>query len=131
MIIGITGSFGTGKTTVACMFSRYGFKVINADRLYHGIYIKNKLLKNKIKKEFGTLDRNKIKRIVFNDYKKLKKLNKIKNTIIIKKHNEKIPIIKRFDKKFNSAIKNNKKPIIGKNNVGTMNVGIKDDVKIV
>lgn len=84
MIIGITGSFGSGKTTVANMFSRYGFKVINVDKLYHEIYNKNKSLKNKIKKEFGTLDRNKIKKIVFSDYGQLKKLNKITHPTIIK-----------------------------------------------
>ena len=60
MIIGITGTFGSGKTTVANMFSKYGFKVVNVDKLYHGIYSKNKILKSRIKKEFGTLNRNKI-----------------------------------------------------------------------
>jgi len=84
MIIGVTGSFGSGKTTVANMFSKYGFKIINVDKLYHGIYNKDKILKNKIKKEFGTLDRNKIKRIVFNDSIRLKKLNNITHPIIIK-----------------------------------------------
>ncbi len=84
MILGITGSFGSGKTTVSNIFKKYGFEVINADKLYHGIYNKNKALRNKIKKEFGTLDRNKIKKIVFNDYKKLKKLNNITHPIIIR-----------------------------------------------
>tara|TARA_Y100000310_G_scaffold217822_1_gene218901 strand:+ start:2001 stop:2606 length:606 start_codon:yes stop_codon:yes gene_type:complete len=84
MIIGITGSFGSGKTTVADLFAKHGFRVINVDKLYHNIYKKNNELKNKIKKEFGTLDRNKIKNIVFNDSKKLKKLNEITHPIIIK-----------------------------------------------
>jgi len=84
MIIGVTGSFGSGKTIVANMFSKYGFKIINVDKLYHGIYNKNNSLKNKIKKEFGTLNRNKIKKIVFNNSNKLKKLNKITHPIIIK-----------------------------------------------
>ena len=33
MIIGITGSFGSGKTTVAKMFERLGACVIDADRV--------------------------------------------------------------------------------------------------
>ena len=84
MIIGITGSFGSGKTTTANIFKKYGFKVINVDKLYQGIYNKNKALKNKIKKEFGTTDRTKLKKIVFGDSRKLKKLNKITHPLIIK-----------------------------------------------
>jgi dephospho-CoA kinase len=82
MIIGVTGSFGTGKTTVSKMFSKHGFKVINVDKLYHGIY--DKSLKTKIKKEFGTAKRSQLKKIVFNNSKQLKKLNKITHPIIIK-----------------------------------------------
>jgi|TARA_B100001964_G_C14197722_1_gene584241 dephospho-CoA kinase len=105
MIIGITGSFGSGKTTVANMFGKYGFKVINADKLYHGIYNKDKSIRNKIKKEFGTINRNQLKKIVFNDSKKLKKLNDITHPIIIKEIKKEISaMIKRFNKK-NSIIK--------------------------
>src|SRR3989338_8163519 len=95
MIIGITGNFGSGKTTVSNMFRKHGFEVINADKLYHGIYNKNKVLRNKIKKEFGTLNRNEIKKIVFNDYKKLKKLNEITHPIIIKGIKNKIQEIQK------------------------------------
>lgn len=98
MILGITGSFGSGKTTIANIFKKYCFEVINADKLYHGIYTKNKALRNKIKKEFCTLDRNKIKKVVFNDYKKLKKLNKITHPIIIKEIKKEIDKIKKHDK---------------------------------
>ena len=72
------------KTTISNLFKKYGFEVINADELYHYTYEKDDSLKNKIMKEFWTLDRNKIKKIVFNDYKKLKKLNNITHPIIIK-----------------------------------------------
>ena len=98
MILGITGSFGSGKTTVSNIFKKYGFEVINADKLYHGIYDKNKALKDKIKKEFSTLDRNKIKKIVFNDYKRLKKLNKITHPIIINSIKNEINNIKKYNK---------------------------------
>ena len=138
MIIGITGSFGTGKTTVANMFSKYGFKVINVDKLYHGIYNKNYLLKSKIKNKFGTVNRNALKKIVFDDYKQLKKLNKLTHPIIIneikkeigaildksniEKSNKKIPITNTSsNKKIINKIKNN-----GKNNIG-----IKNNVRII
>ena len=114
MILGITGSFGSGKTTVANIFKKYGFEVINADKLYHGIYKKNNALRSKIKKEFGTINRNKIKKIVFNDYKRLKNLNKITHPTIIEEIKKEISaIIKKYNNK-NTTI--NKKDIInGKN----------------
>ncbi|MBI2208013.1 dephospho-CoA kinase [Candidatus Woesearchaeota archaeon] len=103
MIIGITGSFGSGKTTVANMLRSYGFKVIDVDKLYHKDFYKNHPLRNKIKKEFGTLDRGRLKKIVFNDSKKLQKLNKITHPIIIKKTKEEIQ--KNYDNKNPDEIK--------------------------
>ena len=105
MIIGITGSFGSGKTTITNMFKKYGFIVINADKIYHDNFYKNHPLKNKIIKEFNTLDRKKIKIIVFSDNKKLKKLNKITHPIIIKE----------IKKQINGIKKNNNKKTIIKN----------------
>src|SRR3989338_3658843 len=101
MIIGITGTIGSGKTTVSNLFKKYGFKVINADELYHKISKPNKLIYKKIIKEFGnsivnsdkSINRDKLKKIVFSDDKKLKKLNLITHQIIISE-------IKKLIKKF-------------------------------
>jgi len=98
MILGITGSFGSGKTTVASIFKKYGFEAINADKLYHGIYNKDKSLRNKIKEEFETLNRNQIKKIVFSNSAKLKKLNNITHPIIINSIKEEIDAIKKYNK---------------------------------
>lgn len=106
MIIGITGSFGSGKTTVANIFKKYGYEVINADEIYHYIYDGDEKLKKEIMQEFGTLDRAKIKKIVFNDINLLQKLNKITHSIIIKEIKNKIREIKQ----------NNAKKIRNKNN---------------
>ena len=41
MIIGITGSFGSGKTTVSNLFKKYGFTIIDVDKLYHDDFYRN------------------------------------------------------------------------------------------
>ena len=104
MIIGITGSFGSGKTTVSNIFGRHGFHVINVDKIYNDNFYKNHPLRGKIKKEFRTLDRNELKRIVFNDSSRLKKLNKITHPLIIKKMNDEIKKIKKKDRNANIAV---------------------------
>ena len=107
MIIGITGSFGSGKTTVANMFKRYRFKVIDVDKVYHKDFYKNHPLRNKIKKEFGTLNRSELRKKVFSDYSELRKLNKITHPIIIK-------TMKKEIKNANKKSSNYKNPIIKK-----------------
>src|SRR3989338_10936855 len=101
MIIGITGAIGSGKTTVSNIFEKYGFKVINADELYHKISKPKKLIYGKIIKEFGnkivnpdkSINRDKLKKIVFSNDKKLKKLNLITHPII---NSEIKKLIKKF-----------------------------------
>ncbi len=83
MIIGVTGSFGSGKTTTANLFKKYGYSVVNVDELYRNIYEKNQSLKDRIEKTFGTSDRNKLKKIVFSNKNKLKRLNEITHPAII------------------------------------------------
>ena len=91
MILGITGLIGSGKTTAANLFKKYGFEVINADELYHKLSKPNKIIHKKIVEEFGnkilnkdkTINRDKLREIVFSDNKKLKKLNSITHPIII------------------------------------------------
>lgn len=104
MIIGITGSFGSGKSTVAKIFCRRGFKIIDVDKIYHDNFYRNHPLREKIKKAFGTLDRNELKKIVFNDSSKLRKLNRITHPLIIKKMNAEIKRIKNKDTNANIAV---------------------------
>jgi len=89
MILGITGIFGSGKTTVAKIFTKYGYKRIDADEIGHQL-LNKKPIKNRIIKEFGKsiltnnkIDRKKLKNIVFNNHKELIKLDKIIHTPII------------------------------------------------
>lgn len=72
-VIGITGSFGTGKTTVAKMFSKYGAVILDADKIAH------QLLKLK------PADRKKLGKELFRDKAKLKKFCDIIHPLIITK----------------------------------------------
>lgn len=84
MIIGITGSFGTGKTKISKIFKKYKYKVINVDNLYAKILRKNLGLRRKLKKEFGTSNRKKLRNIVFKNKEKLNMLNTLTHPRIIK-----------------------------------------------
>ncbi len=90
MKLGITGVFGSGKTTVAKLFAKHGYKHINADQIGHKLLDKPPI-KNKIIKAFGKgiltnnkIDRKKLKNIVFYDHKALIKLNKMLHPAIIR-----------------------------------------------
>lgn len=90
MILGITGIFGSGKTTIAKLFAKHGYKIINVDEIGHKLLSK-KSIKKKTIKEFGKsiltkgrIDRKKLKDIVFYNHKSLTILNKIIHPPIIK-----------------------------------------------
>lgn len=92
LIIGITGSFGSGKTTVAGIFSSLGAEVIDADKIAHRVISpKTKVYKavvnafgRDILKKNGSIDRGKLSGIVFNDKELLGKLNKIIHPEVIR-----------------------------------------------
>ena len=83
-IVGLTGGFGSGKTTVAGFFKEYGAKVIDADAITRELLEKNRKCIIKVAKVFGhaILSSNKVNRvalakIVFQDPRELKKLTDI------------------------------------------------------
>lgn len=90
-MIGVTGSFGSGKTTVARMFKRRGVSVIDADRIAHGLLSPGKEVYRRIVRVFGRgilagnkrIDNRRLAGIVFNDTNALKKLNRITHPVII------------------------------------------------
>jgi len=98
MIIGITGSIGSGKTTAAKIFSKYHYTRIDADEIGHELLKSNKKIKNKLITYFGNeiigkngnIDRKKLGGIVFNDKNELKKLNSIMHPLIINEIKNKI-----------------------------------------
>lgn len=92
LIIGLTGSFGSGKTTVAKIFSSYGAKVIDADRIAHKAIRPQGEIYKKIVNAFGediikkdkTIHRGKLAKIVFAKKDSLTKLNKIMHPEVIR-----------------------------------------------
>jgi len=103
VIIGITGSFGTGKTTVAKMFARKGAKVLDADKLSHAALKKGTATHKRIVSIFGKqilnkdgrINKKNLAKIVFNNKRKLKRLTAIIHPAVIKD-------IKSFIKKSSS-----------------------------
>ena len=91
-IIGLTGSFGTGKTFVASIFRSLGAKVIDADRIAHGVIRKGNPEYKRIVKSFGKeilnekkeIDRAKLGAVVFSNAALLRELNRIVHPSVIK-----------------------------------------------
>src|SRR3989338_978476 len=98
IILGVTGSFGSGKTTVAAFFKTYSAEVIDADKLAHGCIAPKGRCYKKIVAAFGgqilkndeTIDRPKLGSIVFSSKKLLKKLNNIIHPEVIKEIRKRI-----------------------------------------
>jgi dephospho-CoA kinase len=109
VIIGITGSLATGKTTVASLFAENGSRVLNADIIAHRFMRKDEACYKPIIKNFSTailtrgrIDHKKLAAIVFNDAYALKRLTKITHPLVIRHIRKKI---KQFKKnKRNKAV---------------------------
>lgn len=105
IVLGLTGSFGSGKTTVAGILRSCGAKIIDADRIAHRCIAPGTKTYKRICKVFGknilkkdrSIDRVKLGGIVFGDKDLLKKLNKII-------HPEVIRVIRNKIKKTKSKI---------------------------
>ena len=99
MIIGVTGSIGVGKSVVfKYIQEKMGdlAEYIDADIITHNIYEKNEV-KNFLYREFNTINRKEIGKIVFSNKESLEKLNKFMHKSII----EEIDIrIKKSNKKY-------------------------------
>ncbi|MDD4909835.1 MAG: dephospho-CoA kinase [Candidatus Omnitrophica bacterium] len=81
LIIGLTGGFCAGKTTVSALFSRFGAKVLDADEFAH-MALNQPRIKQRIIKLLGDgivsrgrIDRKKVRQLVFNDKALLMKLS--------------------------------------------------------
>ncbi|KAJ7581624.1 CoaE-domain-containing protein [Mycena floridula] len=84
LVVGLTGSIATGKSTVSRLLASKGIPIIDADLLARDVVASPSVLK-RITKEFGedilaadgTLDRKKLGAVIFGDAAKRSKLNAI------------------------------------------------------
>jgi dephospho-CoA kinase len=91
MIIGLTGGIASGKSTAAEYLKEKGARIIDADQISHKISRKGEKgwqlvvdeFGDKILKENGEFDRDKLGEIVFSDPAKRKKLESILHPLII------------------------------------------------
>lgn len=92
-IIIITGGIATGKSAVTKILREMGFDVLDADEIVHNGYKVGQEMYDNVYKFFGkdiidsdgTLNRQKLGRIVFNNPEKLKKLNELIHGFVYKK----------------------------------------------
>ena len=91
IIAGLTGTIGTGKSTVAAMFKELGAFIIDADKLAHDVVEPGKRAWQGIVDSFGqdilngdrTLNRQKLADIVFKDKARLQILNSIVHPAVL------------------------------------------------
>jgi len=91
VVIGLTGSFGSGKSTVAGIFSCLGAEIIDADKIAHCLIMPGRGIYKRIIRAFGkgilrednTIDRNRLADIVFNDRDALRALDRIVHPQVI------------------------------------------------
>jgi dephospho-CoA kinase len=103
MIIGITGSFGSGKTTVAKMFGKLGAYIIDADKVCHSLMLPSGDVYKRIVRRFGksvlgkngAIDRKKMGGLVFEERSKTVALNRIVHPHAIKEIKRLIDLNKR------------------------------------
>jgi len=93
VVVGVTGSVGTGKSTVAQMFSALGAVVIDADRLAHEVMEPKRLAWRRIVRTFGseivnddqTINRKALADRVFQDERARRALEAIVHPPVIRR----------------------------------------------
>lgn len=91
-VFGLTGEWGSGKSTVLKILKRKGAYILSLDEVVHLAYKdKNSLIYKKVRREFpqvvkgGKISLNRLREIVFEDKRKLRRLEKIVHSWVIKK----------------------------------------------
>ena len=102
--VGVTGIFGSGKSTVSRMFKKFGINVISCDTIV-GNLLKTKTVQEEIKTVFGPdvlrsgkIDRKKLASIIFSSKRQRENLNNVIHPLVFEK-------IKKFLDKFSGSSK--------------------------
>ena len=98
IILGVTGTFGSGKTTVSKIFKKYHAEIIDADKLAHACLKAGGTSYRKIVSLFGagilrkdkSINRKRLAAVVFNNKSLLKKINSVIHPRVINQINKRI-----------------------------------------
>ena len=90
LIIGLTGGIGSGKTSVSKRFSELGVCVIDTDQISHRLTQRGGAAISEIRRDFGesfitedgSLDRERMRTLVFNDEPSRRRLESILHPLI-------------------------------------------------
>jgi dephospho-CoA kinase len=102
-VIGVTGTIGSGKTTVCSFFREFGATVIDADALGKEVVEKDDGVFNalvtafgrEILNEDGTLNRRRLGSLAFTKPEKRKELNAIAHPALLKRLREEVDAARR------------------------------------
>lgn len=99
ILLGLTGTFGSGKSTAAKILKSKGAKAIDCDRLVHEVFDRQKApqIYQKLQRLFDLkrLDRREIAKVVFKNRSKRKKLEAIVHPYVKKRIFDNLKRIKR------------------------------------
>ena len=101
--VGLTGTFGSGKSTVAEMFAHCGAAVIDADRIAHEVVEPGQPAFRRIAEEFGpeyiqsdgSLDRKRLADTVFASPERRQTLNEIVHPCVIEEMDRQVESLER------------------------------------
>lgn len=101
--VGLTGGFGTGKSTVAKLFGRLGAHRIDADRLVHEEFRKRGATYRKVLRAFGPeilkrggrIDRARLAACVFRHPRRLKRLERIVHPVVFRRIEDRLRRLRR------------------------------------
>jgi len=102
-VFGLTGNFGSGKSTVAAMFRRAGIPVLDADRISRDVTAPGGRAHSAVAREFGpgvllpdgSIDREALAGIVFSDPARRAALEAITHPAILEAMKEAIEALSR------------------------------------